>query len=380
MRRRLWWSLILFDTRIGEMADYKSIALTPTWDCKVPLNLNDCDLRPEMKQLPAIQGDNPTESIFAVVRSELADFIRHTHFHLEVTCPALKPVAKDIHRGPIPAGSELGALERMVEEKYLKLCDPEVPLHFMTIWTTRAYLAKHHLVEHYSKYSSYPSTVVRQSSEQRETATSYAVSMLECDTKIMSSPLTKGFRWMLQFYFPFPAYIHIVHDLRARPTGEQADYAWQLMSDNCEARFAGEPTYRHHMLTVFSRLLMPVWKTRQEALEKAGEPAVPPSVITTIQVAVAKAAQELQESQNSAGTRTSEALSGLMAIDDTDNFLMSMPMGFGNQGLMDAMSGLDDYMRTGPEVYPGLQQHAPLINNAASQVNWGAMDWALGTR
>ncbi|KAJ5509759.1 hypothetical protein N7527_011902 [Penicillium freii] len=33
MRRRLWWSLIIFDNRIGEMSDYQTSSLAPTWDC-----------------------------------------------------------------------------------------------------------------------------------------------------------------------------------------------------------------------------------------------------------------------------------------------------------------------------------------------------------
>jgi len=69
MRRRLWWSLILFDTRIGETANSKTTTLDPTWDCKIPLNVNDSDLRPEMKGPPAIQGKS-TEAPFAIVRSK----------------------------------------------------------------------------------------------------------------------------------------------------------------------------------------------------------------------------------------------------------------------------------------------------------------------
>lgn len=126
LRRRLWWSLILFDTRIGELADFKTAMLTPTWDCRIPLNVNDSDFRLEMKESPQVQGKS-TEALFAVVRSELADFVRHTVFHLHFTSQALKPVAKDIQRRPIPEGSELVNLEIMFEDKYLKFCDSENP-------------------------------------------------------------------------------------------------------------------------------------------------------------------------------------------------------------------------------------------------------------
>lgn len=44
MRRRLWWSLVIFDNRICEMFDYRKATLAPTWDCHVPLNLSDFEV------------------------------------------------------------------------------------------------------------------------------------------------------------------------------------------------------------------------------------------------------------------------------------------------------------------------------------------------
>jgi hypothetical protein len=58
MRRRLWWSLIMFDNRICEMFDYKTAMLAPTWDCRTPLNVNDFSIRPEVKTPPVIH-ENP---------------------------------------------------------------------------------------------------------------------------------------------------------------------------------------------------------------------------------------------------------------------------------------------------------------------------------
>lgn len=56
LRRRLWWSLILFDARISEMTEFKLGQLLPTWDCRVPLNANDHDFRVGMKTPPDVHG------------------------------------------------------------------------------------------------------------------------------------------------------------------------------------------------------------------------------------------------------------------------------------------------------------------------------------
>jgi hypothetical protein len=77
-----------------------------------------------MKEPPSVQG-KATDALFAVVRSELGDFVRHTMFHLDFTSPALKPI--------VPEVADLATLEKLINEKYLKFCDEENPLHFMTI-------------------------------------------------------------------------------------------------------------------------------------------------------------------------------------------------------------------------------------------------------
>ena len=185
MRRRLWWSLVIFENRVGEMLNNKSTAtLDPTWDCRTPLNVDDSEIRPEMKTSPADHG-KPTEALFAAVRSELADFVRCSAFHWNATAQA-----KDTRQGPVLESGELITLEKTIEEKYLAFCDPENSLHFMTIWTTRGYFAKTRLQEHFQKHSM---SSRQQTNEQRNTAISYALSMLEDDTKLVSSPLIKGY-------------------------------------------------------------------------------------------------------------------------------------------------------------------------------------------
>ncbi|KAK9337314.1 hypothetical protein LIPSTDRAFT_57140 [Lipomyces starkeyi NRRL Y-11557] len=364
MRRRLWWSLILFDTRIGEMADFKTTTLTPTWDCRIPLNVNDSDFRLEMKEPPQVQGKS-TEALFAVVRSELGDFVRHTMFHLDFTSPALKPVAKDVQHGPIPEGSELVSLEKMIEDKYLKFCDPENPLHFMTIWTTKAYLAKCRLVEHYSRYSS---SSVHQAEAQRDAPISYALSMLECDTKIMTSPLTKGFLWLVHFYFPFTAYIQIVQSLKRRPVSDQAELAWEVMSDNYEARFGLLRRDDSPFFKIFTKILLQAWEAREATFKQLGESLVTPRIVLSIRHQVAQIAQNAQNPDTGQPNGATD-----MGIN---NFLMSMPMGFGSHSLLYSMGGQASYAVTGPGAYPDMPGLAPLDVDV-NQLDWSAMDWDL---
>lgn len=361
MRRRLWWSLILFDTRICELSDYKTAMLTPSWDCRTPLNVNDFDLRPEMKTPPAVHGTS-TEALFAVVRSELGEFVRHSAFHLDFTNPALKTVAKDVQHGPVPEGGELVTLEKMIEDEYLKFCNPENPLHFMTIWTARGYLAKNRLVEHYSRYSK---SSMQQTAAQRDAAFSQALSMLECDTKLMTSPLIKGYLWLVHFHFPFLAYIHIVQDLRRRPIGEHAEKAWEVMSANYEARFMNVEQDDNPFFKIYSRIVLQAWEAHEAMFRQSDKPLKQPRIVSDIKH---KVTQRTPNAQNNIAEQPNGAVS--MTID---HYPMSMPMDFGGHGLLYGMGG-QGFAGSGLGDYPDI----PGQNTMEIDVNpldWATIDW-----
>lgn len=360
MRRRLWWSLVHFDTRIGEMANCKTTKLAPTWDCRIPLNVNDYDLRPEMKEPPEVLGKS-TEALFAVVRGEIGEFVRNTMFYLDFTTPALKPIAKDVQNGPIPAEtSELVALEKLIEDRYLKSCDPENPLHFMTIWTARSFLAKYRLMEHYSKYYS---SSAYQREAQCDTFISHALRRLECDTKLVTSTLTKGFIWLVRFDFPLPAYIVIVQDLKRRPISWQAEQAWAVMSDNYEAHFDITHIDKNPFCKIFAKMITQAWEAREVAFGKLGELSTPPRFVSSLKHLAAQTAQRVQNSD----TEQPHDDMG-MGVDD---FLMSMPMDFGSQ--MYNMGTQADYVAMGPGVYPHMPGWASLDADV-NQLDWSAMN------
>ena len=363
MRRRLWWSLIIFDSRICELSDYKTAMLTPTWDCKTPLNVNDSDAQPEMKSPPVVHG-KPTEALFAVVRSELGEFVRHSAFHLDFTNPSLKPIAKNAQHGLILEGGGLIALEKTIEKTYFEFCNPENPLHHMTIWTTRGYLAKCRLLEHYSRHSR---SSMQQTDTQRDAAISFALSMIECDTKLILSPLIKGYLWYVHIHFPFPAYIHIVQDLRKRPVQEHAEKTWEVMSDNYEARFMNPEQDDNPFFKIFSRFILQVWEAREVVFKQSNKSLEPPRIVRDIK---RKVMQIISNAQNYDTEQPKDAVG--MNIDD---FLMPLPMDFGGNSPPYYM-GWKGSGGSGPMSYPDIPGQA-LMEVDVNHLDWTTIDWNL---
>ncbi|KAF2168448.1 hypothetical protein M409DRAFT_21198 [Zasmidium cellare ATCC 36951] len=275
LHRRLWWALVLFDNRICEMSDMKATMLAPTWNCKPPLNVNDFDIRPEMTSLPTAHRI-PTEALYAVVCSELGNHARHSASYLDCNGPT-----PEVWKGrPNHTSRTLDEIHQALENKYFSLCNPENPIHYLTIWTARGFLAKYRLYEHYSLASR---SQTPQTTTQRDAAIIHAITILDCDTRLASSLLTKGFFWQLYFNFPFPSYMHIVSDLQKRPLAEPAERAWRAMSENCEARFKSD-TDVNLGFKLFSRSVLQAWEAREKAVRELGNPIeVLPSIVEAIQ-------------------------------------------------------------------------------------------------
>ncbi|KAK5788970.1 hypothetical protein VI817_009928 [Penicillium citrinum] len=359
MRRRLWWALKLIDSRIGELADSKSVAMDPTWDCKIPLNVNDTELRPEMKSLPSIQGST-SDALFVVVRSFLGDFIRFAEFHLDFTNPQLKSVAKAAQHDLVPESRNIVAFENLIEDQYLRTCNPDNPLHLMTLCMARSQLAKYRLLEHYWRFSDSPES---QTDAQRDIMIRNALTILECDAKIMSSPSTKGYRWLLQFYFPFPAYVHVLQDLRRRPFGSQAMEAWRVLSNHFEVRVNVAEGRNNPFFDLFTNIVLMAWKQREDALIQQGEEATPPSIVSIIKEKMTEENGASQDADTQAGDVMSRVnlselpVTGRAAIDH-------MPYEWGTQYTQPNATFL---------MHPQLQ-----FQSETNSLHLRALDWTLG--
>lgn len=355
LRRRLWWSLVLFDSRIAEMTDFKTATLIPTWDCQTPRSVNDFSLRNEMKTPPA-ESSTTSEALFAVVRSKLGDFTRHSPSHLDFVNPVMKYIVRKPPGDSCSELEDIAKFESMLESKYLSQCDPQIPLHYMTIWWVRVFLAK-------TRFGHYLATRLagpeHENSEQRDTGLALARTMLDSDTMLMRSDLIKGFRWLIYLHFPFPAYIHLVQDLKQRPLSDHADLAWQAMSDNCSARFLdiyakGNPydtRFKHPFFAMFSGLVLQAWTARAAVAPHAE----PPLIITQIKQRLASVME--QETQ----------LAGEAVGSDNGISYTSESMDLGNMGLH--YSATDPFPVAPVQVptsFNGMQWSWPVPN-------WGAM-------
>ena len=75
IRRRVWWAVCVLDVRASEDQGTELTITNGSFDTKIPLNINDVDIAPQMKQTPP-ERQGVTDTTFAVVTYELCDVAR----------------------------------------------------------------------------------------------------------------------------------------------------------------------------------------------------------------------------------------------------------------------------------------------------------------
>lgn len=121
MRRRLWWHIYLQDVRAAEDYGADPSAHQFFYDTKMPLNVNDDDIWPEMTDAP-IEQNGASDMTFCLVRFELANMQRKIRI--------LVSTERDDNerKESIKAKEKLiDAEHARMQETYFRYCDPSSP-------------------------------------------------------------------------------------------------------------------------------------------------------------------------------------------------------------------------------------------------------------
>lgn len=283
-RRRLWWTLAGFDRRIGELCGCIITAVSSGANCKLPLNINDADLHLHAKDPPS-PHTGATEMMFSLARLEFAKAPGNDKMkgQMSETNPQAVASVAD-HR----LSSYLERMSVYMEDTYLKYCDPKVPLHYMTLLTTRANICKLKIVAGFFRVALTAPAPLPES--EREVLFVEAIKMIEYDSMMQARDNLKRFLWYTQMHFPFPAYICLLSELRFRTTGNLCERAWNTICEHCDLRKMTTHA-RSPMHLSFSPLFVKAWDAREAAEAAMGRTIAPPRIITHMRQIAARIPQ-----------------------------------------------------------------------------------------
>lgn len=241
MRRRLWWHICLMDIRSSEDHGTDPLIHDSMYDTRLPLNVNDDDIYPEMTETPT-EREGCTDVTFCLVRCEITCALRRANY----SCPGGRAF-KMMGTGPSIERCEkmIQIISSRVEERYIKHCDMNIPIHWASATVARLILAKLWLIVHHPMTRKDRITNVSQAT--RESLFLTAIEVLEFGRLLESDPKTAKWGWLFRTNMQWHGVAFVLSEVCVRPICPVTDRAWNAIN-SLYADWILQPTHKKGML------------------------------------------------------------------------------------------------------------------------------------
>lgn len=219
MRRRLWWHICLLDIRSSEDHGTDAQIHEQSYDTRIPLNVNDDEITPDMQE-PPVEHEGCTEMTFSLIRFEVTAALRRISY----TCPSGR-FRFEKSKPPLEAcGNVIQAVNRRVEERYIKHCDMSIPIFWVCATVTRLILAKlwhiiHHPLTRHDRQASL-------SQVSRDNLFFTSIEVIEFSRLLETNEHTAKWGWLFATNMQWHAIAFVLSELCVRPFCPITQRAW----------------------------------------------------------------------------------------------------------------------------------------------------------
>ncbi|GAB7350167.1 hypothetical protein MBLNU459_g0832t1 [Dothideomycetes sp. NU459] len=265
MRRRVWWQVCILDVRASEDHGCDPTITEQTFDTKMPLNINDVDLDPTMKEFPP-ERVGCTDMSFSLIRFEVANTFRRLNY-----IPPGKPRAC----GDFFASVSLDDKERWItechqrlEERYLKHCDMSVPMYWVTATVSRLMMSKMWLMVYHPFQRQDGGRSLN--SETKEKLFITSLENMEYSLLLETEGRTMQWGWLFKTYMQWHALAFIMVELCHRTRGPLVDRAWMAVEKVREDHWGemSPGSNNGHLWKPLMRLFAKAKAARAQALQE----------------------------------------------------------------------------------------------------------------
>ena len=253
MRRRLWWQACTLDVRASEDHGSDPTIMEQNFDTKLPLNINDEDISPEMTQTP-VEHEGATEMTFDLIRFSVSTTVRRMSYAPLGQGPCQTKMSNLTLEDK---EKQIDDLHQHLEHRYLQYLDMSVPLHWVAALVARLIMAKMWLVVHHPLSRIDRGAGLSQEVKDRLFHTS--VEVIEFSRLLETDKSTLKWGWLFRTYVQWHALAFVLSELCIRTTGPTVDKAWAVI----ENALADEETH------ISSSQRGMLWKPLRKLLVKA---------------------------------------------------------------------------------------------------------------
>ncbi|KAJ5444234.1 uncharacterized protein N7458_008106 [Penicillium daleae] len=267
MRRRLWWHICLMDVRSSEDHGTDPLINENMYDTRLPLNINDDDITPEMTETPS-EREGVTDVTFCLIRCEITSALRRANY----SCPGVRFRLGESGPGIERCERMIQIISNRVEERYIKHCDMNIPIHWAIATVGRLILAKLWLVVHHPMTRK--DRVINVSQATRESLFLTAIEVLEFGRLLETDPKTAKWGWLFRTNMQWHGLAFVLSEVCVRPICPVTDRAWNAIQ-GIYVEWERQATHKKGMLwrplaALMKRAASTRAKQQEELLAKFG--------------------------------------------------------------------------------------------------------------
>ncbi|TFA97828.1 Transcription factor vrtR1 [Trichoderma ghanense] len=299
MRRRLWWHLAHVDCRTADVMGTKPSPEISSGDVKLPINVDDDELHPDMTSFPK-ERNGTTAISLCLLKGEI----------METLCRFAKEYTTDLRWEMLYnpeislAGKDriIEGVEDHLERKYLRYCDPSNPLDTFISIMARSAVCKMRLFAHNIRQFAHLSA--KASQKDHDVSFFNAMKLLEYANLIQGGHMgLDKFTWQIGTSYLWNTMLYLLIEVRARKTGPDVDKAWQLIGVVFERCPQVLEEFTGSVYVALGKWTLEVWNSHVAASKEEGLPEpVTPEYISNI-----REWQQLKEAEARARRDKAEA-------------------------------------------------------------------------
>ncbi|GLA62043.1 hypothetical protein AtubIFM55763_007258 [Aspergillus tubingensis] len=270
MRIRLWWQLRGLEARcrISSIPGMKPPPSSEIGDVRLPLNVNDADLHPDMTE-PPLEHNGPTEMICVLLKMDVSNWRRRS--------PTASQLIESVMQGSVQSKEIIELESKAVDELNDIYCwrntrnsDPHIPLHSLTQAIANLSIARFRFkIHHPRRRFGAAGNEIYITRDERDILFESALTWVQ---SMMDIRIRSKFPYYLFTHFTtdtyMDAYIHILLELRQRRSGDRVALAWQLVED----LFSEHPELiddSNPFFVSFTDLVLDAWESRSYELARS---------------------------------------------------------------------------------------------------------------
>ena len=217
MRRRVWWGLCMLDVRASEDQGTDYTIPRGSFDTKLPSNINDADLDPNMTEMP-VAREGVTDMTFSLVSCQITEVAKQMMAQSsKEAAPSLEEQTRLVSE--IWQRMDKGYLQHSSETSNIA--------YWVAVNIGRLVMAKMTLLVFLPVLFSSPSDHF--SDNIRGKLLASAIEVAEFNHALNAEPRCRGWRWVYQTYTHWHAVVYLLIEVTRRPWSPIVERAWKAL-------------------------------------------------------------------------------------------------------------------------------------------------------